>query len=70
MKIEILTDGCGNTTEIKINDEKLEDIDFFNFSVNAGKSAKLQMKQKINKKQHFISYYGGDFKMYDETNKN
>lgn len=70
MKIEIVTDGDSRNTKITMNGEELL-VSEFNFSIRAGKKAKLQM-QRVSKQTHkveFVSYYADDFIKVDEAMK-
>lgn len=67
MKIIIDTTGTANTTKISINGEE-KNLESFDLSVKAGRNLKLHMVENIGKKLYPISFYGTDFKTYDETN--
>ena len=70
MRIEIETDGNSAKTSISINRERIETLKEFHLSVHYPKKVKLQMAKEIdNGKMEFLSYYGDDFKKYDEFNK-
>ena len=69
MRIVIDTDGNSANTSISINGERIDTLKEFHLSVHHLKKLKLQMVKELNGKKEFLSYYGDDFKKYDECNK-
>jgi hypothetical protein len=68
MKIVIETDGTGANTGIWLNDVKQEKVAEFNLSINATRSAKLQMVREVEGKMMPLSFFAGDFKIFDNYN--
>jgi len=68
MRLEIVTDGDANHTEIKINGEAQRSVVEFHFSVRGGRRCKMFMvsidPETHKKKVH--SAYGADFAKMDE----
>lgn len=69
MRIVIDTDGNSANTSISINGERIDVLKEFHLSVHYLKKLKLQMVKEINGKMEFVSYYGDDFKKFDEFNQ-
>lgn len=70
MRIVIDTDGQGCNTQILFNGELQKTLIEFNLSVKMERGVKVQMIKDIDGKKEFLSYFGGDFKKYDEINPN
>ena len=68
MRIEINTNGDSSQTSITINGVRIDILKEFHLSIHHLKKVKLQMVKEIDKKVEFISYYGEDFKKFDEVN--
>lgn len=66
MRILIDTNGHWLDTVISLNDKKIDTLKEFHFSVHSGKRVKLQMVKEVDGQTEFISYYGDDFKKFDE----
>lgn len=68
MKILINTDGDGSKTSISINGNILTKTEEFHISICGQKKVKLQIVRELDGKKEFVSYFGDDFKKYDEFN--
>ena len=69
MRILINTNGSGDDTTISINDELQDNLTFFTLTVRPFGKVKCQMIRDVvkngEKKEEFVSYYGGDFEKND-----
>lgn len=66
MRILIETDGCPANSKLTINGEAQE---FGEFGITINKklaNVKIQLIRIINGRPFPLSFYGGDFKKYDE----
>jgi len=70
MEIRIVTNGIGAETNIYINGELQNNLTFFTLTARPFGKVKCQMVREVvkngQKKEEFISYYGGDFEKNDE----
>ena len=69
MRILINTNGSGDATTISINDELQDNLTFFTLTARPFGKVKCQMVRDVvkngEKKEEFVSYYGGDFEKND-----
>ena len=70
MKIVIDTNGLADNTTISFNGEEQKKVGEFHLSIIGGRKLKLQMKKDIEGKEQFLSYFGEDFKKFDELKEN
>lgn len=72
MKIEIETNGSTQQTVVLINGRPVENLVEFHFSMNPTRfhkhgSTQGKCKMQVGCRGNFMSYYGDDFKKYDES---